>query len=276
MSSLTLRIRCGTHVATLTVSKEATLGELQELISAETGVSPAAQLLHCGVPPKVLPHGPSTRSLVGLGCSDRDTILVKERVTLPVQENAVTGAKKRTREVSDGDADSRDVPESELLPAFDRAIKAATEHAKMLPEDKHQVFALRRGKAAVIESLKRGDNISLGALHTLTGVGHWVVQQIREQLEGGESAKARRGPAARQGSAAPPPTPNSFTWWYLGKNGKPVVFRNDAQFTVSGGAEQFRVCISHSSGRIEKAWLPDAKAPARSQGSPPGGHSGPD
>eukprot|EP00971_Amphidinium_carterae_P247376 4912600-Amphidinium_carterae.1 len=35
--------------------------------------------------------------------------------------------------------------DSDLLAAFDRAIKAAVAHAKNCPEDKHHVWALRRG-----------------------------------------------------------------------------------------------------------------------------------
>lgn len=166
-----------------------------------------------------------------------------------------------------GQSAAGDIPESELLPAFDRAIAEATAHAKMLPEDKHQVFALRKGKAAVIESLKRGDDISLGALHTLRGVGHWVVQEVKRQLEGPGSK--RRATGSGGGSRAPPPTPQSFTWWYLGRDGKPVVERNSAEFTGPVGGELFRACIMHSSGRMEKAWLPDAKAPPRSPGRPP-------
>mmetsp|Transcript_34719 Transcript_34719/g.98560 ORF Transcript_34719/g.98560 Transcript_34719/m.98560 type:complete len:331 (+) Transcript_34719:70-1062(+) len=171
-------------------------------------------------------------------------------------------------------AAEEDVRESGLLPAFDRAIRAAEQHARLLPEDKHQVWALKKGKAAVLESLKRGDDISLGALHTLPRVGHWVVQQVREQVQmagsSGGAAAARPGPP-RSSAVAPPTTLANFSWWYVNKKGKRVEYRNDAECKGPPGSEQYRVCILHSSGRMEKAYLPEHKAPPRvpagSQGS---------
>eukprot|EP00929_Paragymnodinium_shiwhaense_P054918 TRINITY_DN27527_c0_g1_i1.p1 TRINITY_DN27527_c0_g1~~TRINITY_DN27527_c0_g1_i1.p1 ORF type:complete len:292 (+),score=67.69 TRINITY_DN27527_c0_g1_i1:73-876(+) len=177
---------------------------------------------------------------------------------------AANAAGRGRRQASGGD----DVFESSLLPAFDRAIAAATANARMNPEDQHQVWALRKAKKAVIEHLKAGNDSSLGALHTLTGVGHWVVGQVRAQLEAGPGASEAAAKKPRAGSA-PPPTPNSFTWWYLDASGKFTKFQNSAETAGSPGMETYRVCISHASGRMEKAWLPASKAPPQSQGAPP-------
>eukprot|EP00933_Yihiella_yeosuensis_P062426 TRINITY_DN6537_c1_g3_i1.p1 TRINITY_DN6537_c1_g3~~TRINITY_DN6537_c1_g3_i1.p1 ORF type:complete len:239 (+),score=61.84 TRINITY_DN6537_c1_g3_i1:41-718(+) len=158
-----------------------------------------------------------------------------------------------------------DVAESELLPAFDRAIAAAVRRGKMTSEDAHHAPALRKAKKAVLESLTRGDNISLGALHTLKGVGHWVVGQLREHLNAPSSAASGGADASsKRRRVEAPATPQSFSWWYLGRDGKRVETRNDAEMGQSPiGGLQFRVSILHSSGRMEKAWLPDAKAPAQ-------------
>lgn len=147
------------------------------------------------------------------------------------------------------------MPSSDLLPALDRCIARA--QANRNPEDKHHIWALRRAKKAVQESLESGSDVTLGALHTLRGVGHWVVEQIREQLEGGGGPPPKR---PRQ-AAEMPPTPQSFSWWYLDRSGKGVRERNSAESSGPLGAEQFRVSILHSSGRMEKAWLPESKAP---------------
>lgn len=299
MAPLVLRIRFGARATTLDgVPEGCTVEGLRELIAVETGVPAARQLLKVGVPPApITAVGGSPAVLAGatlaeVGCRNRDTIVVEDLDSSaqpprsgasPCTASAAAagsgtsnsaassapasmtgGARKRPQQ----QPQQQDVPESDLLPAFDRAIAAAERHARLLPEDKHQVFALRKGKAAVLESLRRGDDISLGALHTLPRVGHWVVQQVREQLEdpgvdgGGGAATKRR----RSATAPPAPTPASFTWWYVAKNGEAVDCRNDAEVKGPPGQEQFRVCILHSSGRMEKAFLPDAKAPPRCPG----------
>lgn len=160
--------------------------------------------------------------------------------------------------------ETRDPPQSELLGAFDRAIAAAVARVKLCPEDRHHVPALRKARAAVLASLERGDNISLGVLHTLKGVGHWVVEQLREHLQPSSSAAAEGAARAAKRPREAPATPNSFSWWYIGKDGKRTEERNGAEVSGPLGQEQYRVCILHSSGRMEKAWLPDAKAPPRS------------
>lgn len=171
--------------------------------------------------------------------------------------------KTRSSEQVNVGNDAPDDPRArDMLPAFDRAIAAASKHAGNCPEDKHHAWALRKGKLAVVESIKRGDNISLSALHTLTGVGHWVVQQVKEHMILGthnEWAPPKRSRIGQR--AAPPPTPSSFTWKYLGRNGKPVVFRNDAEMSQSPTGPLYCVSIVHASGRVEKGWLPDSKAP---------------
>merc|ERR1719240_112590 len=195
--------------------------------------------------------------------------------TLPVKDTTLhetsRQAKKRfmreaiaNRSSSDGTRNDRS---SELLPAFDRAIAAARRNAQLNPEDQHQVWALNKGKKAVLESLKHGDDITLGALHTLKGVGHWVAQQVREHLIAGDDDLPPQLKRAR--TNAPPPTPESFTWWYLGHDGEYTEEQNSAESTGPLGSQQYRVCIRHSSGRMEKAWLPDAKAPPRSPAVPP-------
>mmetsp|Transcript_68582 Transcript_68582/g.143202 ORF Transcript_68582/g.143202 Transcript_68582/m.143202 type:complete len:331 (+) Transcript_68582:150-1142(+) len=164
---------------------------------------------------------------------------------------------------SSGSGSSDVIREADILPAFDRAIRKAELRSRESGE-KHQIWALRKGKAAVLQSLREGNNLSLGALHQLAGVGHWVVDQVKQALEEGNAPLPGRGsapgPAAK---AAAPPTPNSFTWWYVDSKGKAVTFRNDAECIGGSGQEQFRVCILHSSGRMEKAFLPDVKAPPR-------------
>mmetsp|Transcript_24769 Transcript_24769/g.65005 ORF Transcript_24769/g.65005 Transcript_24769/m.65005 type:complete len:295 (-) Transcript_24769:88-972(-) len=290
---LAFRLRHSGGVKTLSeVPACAKLANLRQLIADETGVPVERQVLKVGVPPKPLPNISASSCLADAGLCDRDTILVEE---LPVamgsdqskqrhvvemsveaaDSNVVTERSPATRQAKKRMADEMasssrgvnlDTPESELLPAFDRAIAEATRHAKMLPEDKHQVFALRKGKAAVIESLKRGDNISLSALHTLRGVGHWVVQEVTRHLGEGPSRPTR---GLGSGSKIAAPTPNSFTWWYLDCDGQPAMDRNSAEFSGSVGCELYRVCIMHSSGRIEKAWLPNSKAPPQSPGNPP-------
>jgi len=290
--SLTLRIRYSEGAFTLNISESSTLVELHKQISARTGLNTSEQQLKVGIPPKPLADPATSASLAKVGIHDRDTIIVERRKDPAAaglghdatsQANKSVGserlpsesareAKKRflkeamqAKGSSSSSRGSEDLPESELLPAFDRAIAAATEHVKNVPEDKHQVWALRRGKKAVIESLKEGNNISLGALHTLTGVGHWVVQEVKrhmtEDIEP-PSKRQSRNPSSNARSVAPP-TPQSFTWWYLNRDGKYAAERNSADFSGSFGSEQFRVCILHSSGRMEKAWLPDAKAPPR-------------
>lgn len=268
---LTLRVRHrGGNTTISNVPDGATVADLQKLIAAATGMASEQQILKCGVPPMQLSSelGDAV-TLAEVGICNRDTVLVEERGQASSSSTGGCGAsststvRKRTCDGSD-DADPR---ASDVLAAFDRAIAAAVKHAAMLPEDKHQVWAMRQGKAAVVESIKRGDNIALSALHTLKGVKHWVVEQVREHLsEQGESAEGRKGSGKR---SAPAATPTSFQWWYLGRNGKPVVFRNDAEMSISPGGAIFRVYILHATGRLEKGWLPDAKAPPEGPKAPP-------
>jgi len=266
---LTFCLRHGPSTITIAaIPENATVSDLRALVAEKTGVDADRQLLKVGVPPKLLHETSADQRLTDLGCQNRDILIVEEvkEVLLPVSST--------TKSAGDSVSDSvDDACASELLPAFDRAIAAAREHAKLLPEDKHQVWALQRGKAAVQESLKRGDNISLSALHTLKGVGHWVVQELKRHLntvpEAESAASASKRPkvmGGRQPTASP--TPASFSWWYLDRKGKPVGDRNSAEVSGPLDAEQYRVCILHSSGRMERAWLPGAKAPPRCQ-SPP-------
>ncbi|CAE7559324.1 gla-1 [Symbiodinium sp. CCMP2592] len=150
---------------------------------------------------------------------------------------------------------------ADLMPAFDRAHAAAVARHKNTGEDAHHAPALRKAKRAVQESLERGDNLTLSSLHMLKGVGHWVVGQLRGHLTAGPE---RDAPPAKKRKAEAAPTPNSFTWWYISRAGERVETRNDAEMTGPPGGEVFRVSILHASGRMEKAWLPDAKAPAKS------------
>lgn len=152
--------------------------------------------------------------------------------------------------------------QSELLPAFDRAIKSAEAHAKMIPDDKHRVWALRKAKAAVVASLSRGDNMSINVLHTLPGVGHWVVSEVKAHLD--ENVNNDGVPLAKRSrqeiQLAPAATPQSFSWWYVSRCGERVEDREEAETSGRGANRQFRVCVLHSSGRIEKAFLPLSKA----------------
>lgn len=304
----TLRLRHAGGTATLVdIPDNATLKILQDRIQEETGVLPSRQSLKvAGVPPRLIPSESACSRLDTLGCGNRDTIILDacaevSSAQLETPANTTGGielplevesdddyseplchqrGRKRVGDVlADAPANARrpksivegrkgDARESELLPAFDRAIAAAQKHVKMVPDDRHQVFALRKGKAAVSESLKQGNDISIGVLHTLRGVGHWVVQQVREHLEVDGARDSEVGAASGQQNApkaqAPPPTPSNFTWTYVDRNGNDVADRNSAEFMGSAAGDQFRVKITHSSGRIEKAWLPDAKAPPRS------------
>lgn len=140
----------------------------------------------------------------------------------------------------------------------------------MIPEDEHQVWALRKAKKAVVASLKRGDNLTIGMLHALHGVGHWVSSEVKAHLDdnvdndGVPLAKRAR----RENQPAPAPTPQKFSWWYVSRSGKRVEDREEAESNGRGANKQFRVCVLHSSGRIEKAFLPLDKAQLR---SPAGG-----
>eukprot|EP00419_Tripos_fusus_P024637 CAMPEP_0172730454 /NCGR_PEP_ID=MMETSP1074-20121228/98178_1 /TAXON_ID=2916 /ORGANISM="Ceratium fusus, Strain PA161109" /LENGTH=245 /DNA_ID=CAMNT_0013558189 /DNA_START=64 /DNA_END=801 /DNA_ORIENTATION=+ len=244
------------------------MSDLRAHVAQKTGISADRQLLKVGVPPKLLREASADQCLTDLGCQSRDTLIVEEvtEVLLPVSSTPKSAGRVPSAKLQNENVG--DAPASDLLPAFDRAIAAAREHVKLLPEDKHQVWALQRGKAVVQESLKRGDNISLSALHTLKGVGHWVVQELKRHLdtslEAESAASASKRPrvtGSRQSIA--PPTPASFSWWYLGRDGKRAGDRNSAEVSGPLGAEQYRVCILHSSGRMERAWLPEAKAPPR-------------
>ena len=109
----------------------------------------------------------------------------------------------------------------------------------------HQKLALRRARDSVSASLANGSRIAVGALHTLKHVGPWVVRQLKEFSD---------DPPTR---ASPAPTPDSFSWWYLNSRGQQVSKRVEAQ-SRNG---QFRVAILHSSGMMERAWLPSDRAP---------------
>jgi len=268
---LTLRLRFEGRAATLTgVAEDMTVVELQRLLAEKTGVPPEQQVIKHGVPPTLLKQ---LATLAEAGCCDRDTLLLEKNiaadsdVVLPASragESSCDNSCKRLRGDTRGVSleSGQDPHGPELLRAFDGALRAAEAHVKVVPDDKHQVFALRKAKAAVVESVKQGNNISLSALHTLPRVGHWVVQQVREQCSRppGESPVPKRGRAARTAAA---PTPNSFQWWYIGKDGKPAEDRNSARCQGPLEAQEFYVGILHSSGRMEKAFLPDAKAPPR-------------
>eukprot|EP00435_Cladocopium_sp_Y103_P005497 s1390_g1.t2 len=179
---------------------------------------------------------------------------------------AAAAAEKRLRGEVAGDsettarsaADPADPRASELLEVFDKAHAQAVARHRNTGQDAHHAPALRKAKKAVQESLARGDNLTLSSLHTLKNVGHWVVSQLRENLEGANSSSA---PAAKRQRQVAEATPESFSWWYVNAAGKRVEFRNDAQMKDGPAGETFRVTIMHSSGRVEKAWLPDAKAP---------------
>merc|ERR1712139_625420 len=98
---------------------------------------------------------------------------------------------------------------------------------------------------------------------TLKGVGHWVVEEVRRHLSTGTAAKKRRTTPVTKRSAAPAQTPGNFQWWYIDARGKAVVERSSAQVAGYPGAQQYRVSILHSTGRMERAWLPETKAPPR-------------
>lgn len=159
-------------------------------------------------------------------------------------------------------ADPADPRASELLEVFDKVHAQAVARHRNTGQDAHHAPALRKAKKAVQESLARGDNLTLSSLHTLKNVGHWVVSQLRENLEASNSSPRR--PAAKRQRQVAEATPESFSWWYVDAAGKRVEFRNDAQMKDGPAGETFRVTIMHSSGRVEKAWLPDTKAPPTS------------
>ncbi|CAE8637954.1 unnamed protein product, partial [Polarella glacialis] len=191
------------------------------------------------------------------------TTTASASVVLPIASSSGGG--------SDGqrssEAGAPDPLQSELLATFDKAIAAAVARGRLTAEDAHHAPALRKAKKSVIDSLKQGDNLSLSALHTLKGVGHWVVEQLRLHLPGTAGAPGRVGGDGKRRRVEAPPTPNSFQWWYLNRKGERVETRNDAEFTGPANDTRYRVSLLHSSGRLEKAWLPDAKAPPRSQGA---------
>lgn len=277
---LTLRMRHeDAAVKILEVSEDATVADLQEEVAERTGVATGRQLLTVGNPPMQLSSdlGDAVR-LLEVGICNHDTVIVKERSGLPsgscsigsnaAADSAPAPKRRKSNPVTVERGAPCDPRGSDVLPAFDRAIAAASKNAATMPEDKHQVFALRKGKAAVIASLNRGDNISLSAMHTLTGVGHWVVEQVREHLTEQSTTSAGLH-AYRKGKSkgAPPPSPADFQWWYLNKKGKPALFRNDAEMKHSPTGPIFKVSILHASGRLESGWLPDSKAPP--EGAPP-------
>eukprot|EP00434_Breviolum_minutum_P025823 symbB.v1.2.022828.t1/scaffold2043.1/size110972/2 len=90
---------------------------------------------------------------------------------------------------------------SELLKVFDKVHAEAVVRHKNTGMDAHHAPALRKAKKSVEGSLARGDNLTLSSLHTLKNVGHWVVSQLRESLEGSTMPPAKR---TKQQAAATP------------------------------------------------------------------------
>ncbi|CAK8986822.1 unnamed protein product [Durusdinium trenchii] len=174
--------------------------------------------------------------------------------------NGPAGAKEDAHAEKKEASNRSDPRASELLVVFDKVHSEAVKRHKNTGLDAHHAPALRKAKRSVEESLQHGDNLTLSSLHTLKNVGHWVVSQLREHLEG----EVTTVPSAKRARTVPAATPESFTWWYVNAKGERVEHRNDAEMKGSVGSETFRVSIMHSSGRMEKAWLPDAKAPPMS------------
>ena len=88
-----------------------------------------------------------------------------------------------------------------ILTALERALKKAEQRQRQFPhpEIAHHAPCLRKAKQAILQSKRDGNNISMGALHTLPRVGHWVIGQIRENLDEHESVDdAKHGDSERQ------------------------------------------------------------------------------
>eukprot|EP00931_Biecheleriopsis_adriatica_P044749 TRINITY_DN25625_c0_g1_i2.p1 TRINITY_DN25625_c0_g1~~TRINITY_DN25625_c0_g1_i2.p1 ORF type:complete len:200 (+),score=39.61 TRINITY_DN25625_c0_g1_i2:23-601(+) len=186
-----------------------------------------------------------------MAASEADGKAQKRSLAAAAAEARLAGGSKPCLPVAENAPSSEDPPASQLFPVFDRAIAAATARTKRTGLDAHHAQALRKAKKAVTESVQRGDDLQLSALHSLKGVGHWVVSQLREHSTGGSGTGAGGDEKRRRVEAQP--TPQSFSWWYISKAGKRVEERNDAEVGGLPGCEQFRVCILHSSGRMEKA-----------------------
>lgn len=274
---LTLQLKySGRSFTVQEVDNLTTVAEFQKVIAQKTGCLPEQQLLKFGVPPKELSSelGDAV-SLLDVGLSHRDTVLVECReMGKRKKSSSSEGEQSKRQRIGTNSTnvrtetslrDDSDPKAADLLPALDRAIASTSRQVGATGEDKHQVWALRKAKTKIIESIKSGNNISLSALHTLSGVGHWVVQQIKDHLsESSCSNEASNDSLSKMTKKAPPATPSNFTWSYLDQAGKKVKFRNDAEMSISPNGPVFRVSILHSSGRMEKAWLPDAKAPPES------------
>eukprot|EP00746_Dinoflagellata_sp_MGD_P007376 gnl/MRDRNA2_/MRDRNA2_114585_c0_seq1.p1 gnl/MRDRNA2_/MRDRNA2_114585_c0~~gnl/MRDRNA2_/MRDRNA2_114585_c0_seq1.p1 ORF type:complete len:267 (-),score=65.65 gnl/MRDRNA2_/MRDRNA2_114585_c0_seq1:8-751(-) len=168
-------------------------------------------------------------------------------------------------------ANAQSEPKHPYLAALDRALKDSYQHVKMVPSDAHQTQCLRKARVAIEDSLNKGNKLSIEALKVLKGVGNWVVKQIEENMERGDgdpepgcNDKAAKRQKLAEAAKAAAPTPNSFTWWYMCSKGQRVEERSEAQVSGPPGNRQYRVSILHSSGRLERAWLPESKAQARS------------
>ena len=192
-----------------------------------------------------------------------------------------------------------------ILRALEKALRKAERKQKILPhpEDAHHAPCLRKARGAILQSCRDGNELSLGALHTIPRVGHWVVGQIRENLdsedeeefddakhgkEAREKAKAksrvkakemnkivakrkaieisdsdeeRGGAGASSSSKQKADDDNGFVWKYINGRGTKVKRRADAQRRRGDVCSLYRVEILHSDGRVERAWLPESKAP---------------
>merc|ERR1712129_125349 len=149
------------------VSKQASVTDLQKLVASATGIEAERQVIKHGVPPVVLSSelGDAVQ-LADLPLGTRDLLTLEERspprtpmASARTEDLPYRAAKKRphvdlqTTPAATSTVGS-DPPAKSLLPAFDKAIAAAQKHAQSLPEDVHQVWALRRAKAAVLKSIQ--------------------------------------------------------------------------------------------------------------------------
>ena len=196
-----------------------------------------------------------------------------------------------------------------ILGALEKALRKAERKQKLLPhpEDAHHAPCLRKARGAILQSCRDGNHLSLGALHTTPRVGHWVVGQIRENLESEDEEEfddAKHGKAAREKAKAKsrvkakemkemmskkrsreaieisdsdedqaakasgsnskqqnPQDDDGFVWKYINGRGTKVKLRTHAQKRRGDAGSLYRVEILHSDGRVERAWLPEWKAP---------------
>jgi len=151
---------------------------------------------------------------------------------------------------------------TKFIPALERAMK----HTEL--EYPHQKWALGKAKKSLIEAAKRGETVTLGSLHRLPNVGLWVEQQISEYLHKAPSPPRISSSHAASSSMEhsmpqPQPTPNSIDWHYCTKAGCKTELRQHAEMKPSPMGNTYRVLIKHASGLIEKAYLPELKAPLK-------------